>query len=301
MKKKIVMILVVAVAGVCLFGCGADTKDDSVVSQEDVAVILREESAALAQTAEGLMSETEQITVEESVMEEVLPVPEILITPIEEVWYTEDGTQVLLTSTYCKAEVVNEGFETLAQALDEWSGLVYSEVLAMSEEYASWAAENYSLAENPENFVEFFTDLSYGAQRVDDVVVSFSGGQDAYVGGAHGLYSYTGYTFDVETGEMISLDRLIADDEVFQEAAIEHICKILESEPYVSSVYEDYESILRGMFAQDGYISWYLSDEGIVIPFNPYEVGPYIMPELRVVLPYEEYAQYMAIKYRPNE
>ncbi len=299
MKKKIVMGLLVAVAGVCLFGCGADTKDDSSVLQEDVAVILREESAALAQTAEGLMLETEQMTVEESVVEE-LSVPEILITPIEEVWYIEDGTQVLLTSICCKAEVTNEGFDVLAQALDEWSGLVYSEVLAMSEEYASWAAENYVLAETPENFVEFYTTMEFSTARVDEVIVSFKGEHSEYVGGAHGNHGRIGYTFDVETGEMISLDRLIADDEGFQAVAIEGIVDYLESGEYADWLFADYESTVRGMFAQDGYVSWYLSNEGIVITLDPYEVGPYAMGSVEVTLPYEEFVQYMAIKYRPD-
>ncbi len=296
MKKKIVMVLLTVVAGVCLFGCGAGTKEESAVAQEDVAVILREESAPTAQTAEELIAET--MTVEESTVEEKLNIPEILITSIEEVWYTEDGTQVLLTSSCCKAEVTNEGFENLAQALDEWSGLVYSEVLAMSEEYASWAAENFALAETPESFEEFYTDFGLGTQRVDDVILSFAGGHDAYVGGAHGFYSFVGYTFDVETGEIISLDRLIADDENFQEAAIDRILSVLESEEYAEWLYDDYESTVRGMFAQDGYVSWFLNDEGIVITFDPYEIGPYAMPEIRVTLPYEEFSQYMAIKYR---
>lgn len=298
MKKKIVMIGIAAMAGVCLWGCGA-TKDRNTETSDEVAIILRDEEPALAETSGQEMPEVETSIPEEMSESETIK-PEILITPIEEIWYTEDGTQELFESVWCKIEVTNEGFDALAKALEEWSDAMYNVVLSTAEEYASWAAEDYSLRENQEYFVSYFDHFSMGVARLDDAVLSLAGGSDSYVGGAHGNYSFVGYTYDVETGEMITLDRLIADDERFEAAAVDRILAVLQEEPYVSSLYSDYESIVRGMFAEDGYLSWYLSEEGIVIPFDPYTVGPYAMAELSVVLPYEEYAQYMAIKYRPE-
>lgn len=300
MKKKIVMMLVAAMAVVCLFGCAADTKKENVATQDEVSVILRDEEPALAETSEFVMTDMIEETVEETLAEPDVARPEILITPIEETWYTEDGVHELLKSSWCKVEVTNQGFETLALALNEWSDLIYNQILSESEEYASWAAEEFSFVEKPEYFVSYYDYFSVGATRIDDVVVSLAGGFDLYIGGAHGNHGFAGYTYDVTTGELITLDRLIADDEGFQAAAIDKILSVLQEEPYVAEVFPDYDSTVRGMFAQDGYVSWYLSEEGIVIPFDPYVIGPYTMPELRVVLPYEDFAQYMAIKYRPN-
>ena len=299
MKKKTIMTLLSMAVVVVLSGCGADTKEDNSVLEEDVAVVLREEVPALAQTAEAVEAETTTMETE-SVVEQVIHKPELEVTPIEEVWYTEDGTQVLLTATCRKVEVKNEGFDVLAQALSEWSELIYNEVLAEAEECASWAAEHYAFLEDPTQFIEYYTSIDFGPARVDDVVVSLSGGHEAYTGGAHGNYGFVGYTFDVETGELLTLDRLIADDEGFQEAAIQEILAVLEAEPYVSMIFADYESTVRGLFAQDGYVSWYLSEEGIVITLDPYEVGPYSMGSVEINLPYEDFSQYMALKYRPK-
>ncbi|MBQ7943180.1 MAG: DUF3298 domain-containing protein [Lachnospiraceae bacterium] len=300
MKKKIVMGLCSIVTVVLLAGCGSDTKDEGVVFEEDVAVILRDEVPALAQTADEVSTQTAMQETEESTVVEEINAPEILITPIEEVWYTEDGTHVLLTATSSKAEVVNEGFDVLAQALNEWSDLVYNEILAEAEEYASWAAEHFALMEQAEAFQGYYTSMKLTPERIDDVIASFRALHSNYTGGAHGNYGYTGYTFDVETGELLTLDRVIADDEGFQAAAIQRILEVLEAEPYASGVFSDYEATVRGAFAQDGFLTWYLSQDGIVVTFDPYEVGPYAMGAVEIPLPYEEFKDFMAIKYRPN-
>ncbi len=300
MKRKIGVGLCFVVTTMALAGCGADTKDENIVYEEDVAVILRDEVTALSPTSEEMSTEAVTQVVEESVMAEEIRVPEIQITPIEEVWYTEDGIQVLMTATSSKVEVTNEGYDVLSQALDEWSGVIYNEILATAEEFASWATEQYTLLEQPEYFASYYTKLELIPKRVDENIVSFGAVHSMFSGGAHGNHASVGYTFDVDTGEIITLDRLIADDEAFQTVAIEEILKVLASEEYAADVFPDYEATVRGAFAQEGYLSWYLSEEGIVITFDPYEVAPYSMGVVEITLPYEQFEQYMALKYRPN-
>lgn len=116
----------------------------------------------------------------------------------------------------------------------------------------------------------------------------FSFYQDYYIftGGAHGMPYRTGYTFDLQTGEELFLDDIISNSEE-------------ELKEIVTEYFTDYMAGMPGGFWEDApeYVAentdfeslFYLTEEGIVFYFGPYELACYAAGFQQVTIPYSEF------------
>lgn len=117
-----------------------------------------------------------------------------------------------------------------------------------------------------------------------------------YNGGAHGFYGHDGYNLDLSTGNLLiltdiidaqNLDELakLGEEKMIEEYEVKKITDI--------GLFEDHLSISN---EQD----FYLTPDALVIEFDPYEIGPYVMGDIEIFLPWNEIEKLLT-KYFTNK
>ncbi len=280
---------------IILGGCGAD-KETSVPEIEfpgnnaEETVEAQPESTQPEQESEEA-SETEA---EEQTVEEIVgSAPAVSITKAEKEWYTDDGETLLFTAEASAVTLESGGYEALAAALSEhWPGMRDADY----EELIGYAKDDYTDREDKNDFYNYSISSDIWLTRSDSTVISFGELYSDYTGGAHGNYGYSGTTFDVESGRELALSDILSDAEGFYAKAVDYIVEELEAN-YSDELFPEYRDYVAGTFDADRYLCWYLNAGGIVLIYNPYEVGPYAMGVAEVLLPYDTFAEFIDAKY----
>lgn len=166
--------------------------------------------------------------------------------------------------------------------------LGYNALLEQAEDNFTYVREN-----QVEGFpLEFSDTLTGQVSRADDSVLSLLYSDSSYTGGAHGSYWCFAYNFDMQTGNMLSLDSLSGDGAALKDALVQIMLDLAQQDEdhYYSDRVDDAflpaggrEEAFRTLL-RDG--SWYFSREGMVIFSNLYELGPYAAGITEFVIPY---------------
>lgn len=212
--------------------------------------------------------------------------PVITWDKISDSRYSEDG-ELLAEFNTDLVRVNGEGYEKVAEAIEEWNP-------AVTPYLDDMAAEAAELKEEFGSTVSYIDDTDIYLERADSTVISFKTSNYYYSGGAHGMSGYGGDTFDVDEGRRLSIDDLMSNADGFKTFARKYIYDEIQKN-YVDEVYPEYESILADMWDENR--QWYMDGSGIVIICNPYEIGPYASGVFQFHIPYTELTNYMKSKY----
>ncbi len=118
---------------------------------------------------------------------------------------------------------------------------------------------------------EYYDKTKISILRADTNAVGLLMLFDGYSGGAHGYYGYIGNAFDTKTGKKLELKDVVTDISTFFDKVLERL-----KEQY-SDIYEDFwdpEGYIEELKKEPN-ISWSLSNEGVTVYFNPYEISSY--------------------------
>ncbi len=121
---------------------------------------------------------------------------------------------------------------------------------------------------------------------LDEKILSYSYESYAYLGGAHGNSNRMIYNYDLTNAHPIKERDLFIPE---YKALLTQLIKdqILEQSAEIGSVAD-----LNDLNFWEDEIkpndNFYISDEGLVYIFNPYEIAPYSMGQTEVTLPYEK-------------
>lgn len=134
--------------------------------------------------------------------------------------------------------------------------------------------------------------------RADERVVSYLYTDYAYTGGVHGMYGYTGYMFDSETGEQITLDKLTYDLDGFKTWLTEKMTEKVNSDEELSSqlMVEDVQTALAGLIREG---NWYLDRDGLTVFSDVYEIAPYAAGVINFKFSYDEISEHIDPKWLP--
>lgn len=108
--------------------------------------------------------------------------------------------------------------------------------------------------------------------------------QSSYTGGAHGNQWDTHVTFDLTTGEVVTLDDL------FKKGWEAPLTALAAATIRRDSGLQEDEPLTEGPLFEDSLVlnsNWFLSPEGIGFSFVPYEIGPYAAGFIQPVMPLE--------------
>ena len=147
-----------------------------------------------------------------------------------------------------------------------------------------------------------FYQVQYVPQRIDGAVLSLSGTVSSYTGGAHPEASCMGVTYDLVTGNALTLDDILTSH-----CTADVLCRLvvdaLNSADPDTVLYADFSLSVEDRFSGN-YLAdecWYLSGEGLCFTFEPYEVGPYASGIVTAVVPYSALPGYLEDSFFPVE
>jgi hypothetical protein len=91
-----------------------------------------------------------------------------------------------------------------------------------------------------------------------------------YTGGAHGITIRKSTTFNLKTGAVIPLDAFFPSNFNYSQFLIDEMIKIAKKDP--SIYFENYQELIIKYFNPKSY---YLTEKGIAIYYQQYEIAPY--------------------------
>ncbi len=116
----------------------------------------------------------------------------------------------------------------------------------------------------------------------DDKYIVFRIYEGGYLGGAHPNYYYSNYVFDRNTGERLTINDIVGKSD-------EEICRIIV--PYMDKDYDFYEGFWyiepEKLITEQHRL--FLTEEGIGIFFNTYDIDCYAAGTIEFVIPYEAF------------
>ena len=171
------------------------------------------------------------------------------------------------------------------------------------------ATDNYAMVNElgTTQNTEFSCSRSAAVERGDSRILSIRYRVNTYTGGAHGLAFDRAYVFDAATGVLLTLDDLSTDRAALEQAMLDKMTELIETDvryqplqDYMTSFQSDrsMEDSLRALLREG---SWLLSEEGLVVFSDLYEIGSYADGIIRFTLRYDELGELLKEDWRPIE
>lgn len=210
----------------------------------------------------------------------------------------EQGTE-LLFELYCDAS-----FHADNPKLEEWVNSVLDQIhqqyLTNSNNLIEYAKEDQGRL--GKEFYSYSNYLVLGVARHDNAVASLLSLSSVYSGGAYPNSTQTAYNMDILGERLLTLE-----DVILEQGAGELYELVLAGvEEKFSAVgdgalFEDYEyAVSTAMTYGNLTPYWYFNNDGLVIFFNQYELGPHAAGIIKVELDYGRLEGILAPEYFPE-
>lgn len=168
-------------------------------------------------------------------------------------------------------------------------------------EYGAWKLEDERDYE-----VEYTSQLNVYIERADEKLFTIKTGFYDDAGGAHPNHGATSLNFDPQTGNEISIQDVIADQENFaanvrtaMEKANPDAMEEIDLYFYPGEDSTETDPF-QYKFDEDSY-TWVINEEGLYIEFSPYEIASYATGYMEVTLSYKDYPDLIKEEYRLSE
>ena len=189
--------------------------------------------------------------------------------------YAEDDTLVCSCHYEIPKLLPSEELNTLQQASVDSFHAAMDETLAgcelLYESLSETALSDYEFktATGLDWYGHYTDEMTYTAYTTPYAVsVDFFG--YIYSGGAHPGKGNICHLFDLEAGEMVSVDD-ISDGDAFRSAVAEEVLAQIEKEGLAEGYYEDYETTVR----DQNEVQYFFSENQATVYFQDYTLGPY--------------------------
>lgn len=185
-------------------------------------------------------------------------------------WYNGDGDvlishvfeQVVVLDRTDAAEKINAQIEEVGEAfVSEQSYRIYESEEEM-EDYLELAGMGYG---------DLFYDMSAEVTHNGDGILSIRMGMDWFMGGVFNA-DYYGMTFDLSTGEELTVLELIGGDAEEAEQKLNEIICDYVTEEYGEGLFDAPDRILAGYSAEE--YNFYVEEGQIIVTFETYTFAP---------------------------
>jgi hypothetical protein len=200
-----------------------------------------------------------------------------------------DNDGHLVSSQYTVPQLSGLKDTAFQAALNQaWSKDFYANEADILQNYQTIKAE---AAEG--NAYAYSQDLNYTVADKGDGRLTLFFNRFFYSGGAHGLESRSTYVLDLAKGKRLALADLFAADADYKTVVLEEINKILAGGGEVyAGVTAEFNLENWEEYAYDGY-NFYLTDEALVLYYQPYDIAPYAAGIVEFKLPLENLRPYL--------
>lgn len=118
-----------------------------------------------------------------------------------------------------------------------------------------------------------------------------------YLGGAHGASAQRYYNFDLEQQTLVKLDDIIAEKQKAKlEAQAYEAFKVWVMESKLAKDVAEYEQAWKFILTDN----FYLAQEGLILQYAEYEIGPYVVGLPRLMIPYAQLQGVLKPQYLPQ-
>jgi hypothetical protein len=141
------------------------------------------------------------------------------------------------------------------------------------------------LPEGMNNYME----IGYSVEYADEDLISVNFINSLYTGGAHPNHYYSTLTYDLKNGKEIKLAELFKPGAKYLDKIAEYSIADLRSRSDESG---ESLGLATDMWAEgasptaENYEAWNITKKGLMITFDPYQVGPYAAGPQTVIVPF---------------
>ena len=211
----------------------------------------------------------------------------------------DDGV-TLVYENYAQAEFVSQD-----PARTQWVSEILSGIrrdFQVDSENLHTYADEFVAEWGTDGFYSYSNYQQLGVARHDEAVVSLISLSSLYSGGSHPKSVQTAYNLDFENQRLLHLE-----DVMLEEAAPE-LAKLVRArvdEKFTmidggNGLFEDYGDIIDNSMVYGNMTPyWYMNNEGLVIFYNQYELGPYAAGIIKAELPYADLEGILLEEYFP--
>ncbi len=237
-----------------------------------------------------------------------------------EAYDPQQGTELILSFSYeipyvhipanpAAEEAINEFVAMLNESYytgDDYgtvydSGLApgYINMLTQAEDNYNYIINSAVNYDSESMGFELACHRTLNVERCDEDWLSLLYHDYVNLGGVHGSYAYRAYCFDTGSGELMGLEDICADAELFKVFLAESMTERVRNDEELSqrvSGFVDVEGLptleeAAAALIRDG--SWYLDNEGLVIFSDLYEMSSYAAGIIEFKFSYEELSDYI--------
>lgn len=178
--------------------------------------------------------------------------------------------------------------DALKADLDNQKAAAEEVLDSAKDAYSNYAAYEGSASEDTESgFIPYAYRYQAKVVRNDEEVLSFCFRTDSNQQGAHGDYVYHCLNFDAQTGEQIIWDTLSDDPESLKAQVLSQVETLAKTDDYKELFYDAPENIdFSSVIFADG--TFALTETGMEIVANPYDLGPYASGAITFPLTWEQ-------------
>lgn len=222
----------------------------------------------------------------------------MLFNPIQEDETAEDGT-VIYSYHYQNVVVSMPAAPDVQQTIQDSIADLTKYTKDQSRASASWAKEMYT---GEGEWAAHYTHIYYIPNRVDAKVISIAAQMMEFNGGSHPNSTIIPMNFNAETGSELKITEIIASEEQLSTLK-EMVFSYLEEEFGKEKLLDGYDEIVDDRFntATADSANWYLTNEGLVYYFVPYEIAAYRYGTVEAVLNYSSLEGILKEEYLPEE
>lgn len=278
-QKSIKGIALIMTATLLLGGCGQkNTETGEGLTDKETRTETEDGSQAGTLPGETLPEET---GVDNSRTDEaVLPLHLIKGEQSDSYYKDDDYSNKLVEMKYGIIALTEEDekrYPELAQVLKKLSEENKNTILTDYENLKTQAEDDLKAAKEGgyEVYTPYSTECSFYVNRADNRVLSLGKSGYDYWGGAHGTGYSTGCNYNARTGEELRIQDVVTDVDTFA-GLIE--AKVYESGLTRDDLFLDEEETLKDYIlkaAANHTLNWEITNEGVTVWFNPYEISYY--------------------------
>lgn len=153
-----------------------------------------------------------------------------------------------------------------------------------------------------ENWIPHLYALTYNPTRIDQGVLSLYGTSIVYSGSAHPSYDCVSVSYDLITGNVLTLGSILAHENVLSalETLVLEKLNTIEEEKFLRA---DYKDTIHTRFAgEESYDEdWFFTSSGLCFYFPPYEIAPYSSGIIVIEIAYQELTGILDDSFFPAE
>lgn len=187
------------------------------------------------------------------------------IAAIETVKYTYSSDYIDVTIEIPKLTGL------INSAVKDSINAIFNDVITMAQQDVTpYEAESKSLVDEGQTVATYAIYISYSVPYNQNGIISLLLSDYRYLGGAHGGDFRTAYTFDLNTGERLSLGDLMVNDSGYRDMINNVIIKEIANRVVLGELYEiaTFEDVGDNP-------AYYLTPDAVVFYFQQYEYFPY--------------------------